>query len=902
MRIHGILLRDFRGVDSVGVDFDVDGVTIIEGRNESGKSTIADAFDLLLTTKDSSKAQPVQDAKPVGRDVGPFVEADLSVGPYRMTYRKQWIKDKKTELHIFAPLTEQITGSAAHDRVVEILAAETDMSLFKALRYHQGTEITQAEVGDSPTLAAALDVAAGGTGSGGGDRTDALVGKVEAERLKYVTPGGQPTSDRKKKAEQLDALRTKLLDAEDRLQELDEAVERYRQVANELAELRSDEVALEDRIKEEKIDVQAVETVERRVETARLEMKGAKSTVDAAAVALAARESLVKAADQAAHGYRTLDEEISSAAPGLEAATAAAKEAKEAHGRAQAELEAADKAAADARKLVELLDLRLERDQLKERNERVVVASKTIDEAEAFLARCTVDDPLLQRIIKATEKVAVARAHAEAEKPRLMVEALGEAVHVEFDGEGVDVKKGSPLEQAVSAELSVVINDLARVTVSRQRAGGDADEELKEALEEQAALLQAANASSVDEASELVRERAKREDARENAVKRRDDDLRDLDPTALAAKVERAEQRLKQLESEHATEWVGGLTLDEARKALGVVEIDMTPAKENNANCQAALEGADNKLRGLEDSNIEQKTRLAAAQQEVERLARELGEQRQSGADAHLAEDLVKASEESASLVEAFAAAERDLEDGDPDSARARLKNSVELRDDLAKRIYDRDRESIVITTNLEAGGREGLADRYAESLAELEELQQSVDAENRRADAVDRLYTVLTEKREKAQQAYVRPFREKLDGYCRILYGRDAKVEVDHSTLEIVTLIRRGTPIPFESLSGGVREQLAVLARLACAALVSPASDGDDHRGVPVIIDDALGYSDPGHLEQLGAAISLAGDDCQVIVLTCEPGRYRGVGGAKRVSLDEAVASASGDEVARAS
>lgn len=52
------------------------------------------------------------------------------------------------------------------------------------------------------------------------------------------------------------------------------------------------------------------------------------------------------------------------------------------------------------------------------------------------------------------------------------------------------------------------------------------------------------------------------------------------------------------------------------------------------------------------------------------------------------------------------------------------------------------------------------------------------------------------------------------------------------------------------------------------------------------VIIDDALGYPDPDRLQHVGAALGVAGKDCQVIVLTCEPGRYRGVGGAKVISL----------------
>ena len=106
MRIHRIALRNFRGVDSVDVALATSGVTIVEGRNEIGKTSIADALMLLFDAKDSSASKSIKDVQPIGRDVGPFVEAELTVGPYRITYRKQWIRDKKTELDITEPQRE----------------------------------------------------------------------------------------------------------------------------------------------------------------------------------------------------------------------------------------------------------------------------------------------------------------------------------------------------------------------------------------------------------------------------------------------------------------------------------------------------------------------------------------------------------------------------------------------------------------------------------------------------------------------------------------------------------------------------------------------------------------------------------------------------------------------------
>jgi uncharacterized protein YhaN len=53
------------------------------------------------------------------------------------------------------------------------------------------------------------------------------------------------------------------------------------------------------------------------------------------------------------------------------------------------------------------------------------------------------------------------------------------------------------------------------------------------------------------------------------------------------------------------------------------------------------------------------------------------------------------------------------------------------------------------------------------------------------------------------------------------------------------------------------------------------------------VIIDDALGYSDPTRLEGIGAALARAGEGAQVIVLTCMPDRYAGIGSATVVRME---------------
>jgi uncharacterized protein YhaN len=58
---------------------------------------------------------------------------------------------------------------------------------------------------------------------------------------------------------------------------------------------------------------------------------------------------------------------------------------------------------------------------------------------------------------------------------------------------------------------------------------------------------------------------------------------------------------------------------------------------------------------------------------------------------------------------------------------------------------------------------------------------------------------------------------------------------------------------------------------------IVSKQSDG-----VSLIIDDALGNTDPERLQAMGAVLDVAGRDCQIIIMTSMPERYRYAGTAR--------------------
>jgi uncharacterized protein YhaN len=132
---------------------------------------------------------------------------------------------------------------------------------------------------------------------------------------------------------------------------------------------------------------------------------------------------------------------------------------------------------------------------------------------------------------------------------------------------------------------------------------------------------------------------------------------------------------------------------------------------------------------------------------------------------------------------------------------------------------------------------------------------------------------------RDTTRQRYVAPYRTELERLGRAVFGPTFEVEVDTD----LTISRRtldGRTVPYDSLSGGAKEQLGILARLAGAALVSPEDT------VPVVIDDALGFSDPDRLTKMGAVFNTVGDRGQVIVLTCQQDRYAGIRDATVIQL----------------
>jgi hypothetical protein len=268
-------------------------------------------------------------------------------------------------------------------------------------------------------------------------------------------------------------------------------------------------------------------------------------------------------------------------------------------------------------------------------------------------------------------------------------------------------------------------------------------------------------------------------------------------------------------------------------------------------------------------------TQRAGLDAAVTRLARE----RESVTDEDLAasaafeRQLAQTAEEHATQVaQALAAAA-------PDTIAAELSEATTAAEALRVRHDDAIgalREVSIELAVLRSEGRKGKLDAAE---IELEHAASHHARVGGRARAAQLLRSVMGRHRNTTRLRYVEPYRAEIERLGRPVFGPTFEVDID-SNLCILSRTLNGITVPYESLSGGAKEQLGILARLAGAALVAKEDT------VPVLIDDALGFTDPDRLAKMGEVFDTVGGDGQVIVLTCSPARYDGINGAHRIDL----------------
>jgi len=322
---------------------------------------------------------------------------------------------------------------------------------------------------------------------------------------------------------------------------------------------------------------------------------------------------------------------------------------------------------------------------------------------------------------------------------------------------------------------------------------------------------------------------------------------------------------------------------------LGELEAAIAKARQAEADAESELVEARKSATqlGLERAALEGELRGKTT--ELETLRRDLADAevqlasvRAGAPDEELETRCREALQKVALLAEAARKAESAVEAAAPVLLEGELQRAQEVCRASAASEQKLRQELAALKALLDRAAAEGHTEQLAEAEAELAELEDQLACTQRAADAVRRLAEEVEKAWSAAQGRFLAPvIREARPYLAAIRPGTELRMTPD---LAVDKILRRGTEEKFDTLSGGTREQLSVIVRLALAKVL--AHDVQSF-ALPLILDDTMGWTDDGRFLSMVQILRNAAKEFQLIVLTCHPDRFARLQPGRTIELD---------------
>jgi hypothetical protein len=355
--------------------------------------------------------------------------------------------------------------------------------------------------------------------------------------------------------------------------------------------------------------------------------------------------------------------------------------------------------------------------------------------------------------------------------------------------------------------------------------------------------------------------------------------------------------RLAQVEAEFAALAPKGI--EELRRQLAA----LPDAPEEDAADLPTPEAAETALHATESRALDLRARQIAARERRDEArtdhARAVVRQEEAAARLSAAVDALDQLEgrEEAELASRAATAEgerraaadalADAHSAAPDvaGAEAALARAQSVEDAARNRINELRPAIATLDERIAGSAGEAVEEKLAETLERLGAAEARLAGITREVRILERLRAALEAARSEARDRYFEPVAGELRPLLHLLWP-DAELNWADETLLPQSLVRNGREEEVGILSGGTQEQIALLVRLAFARLL--ARDG---RHAPVILDDALVFTDDDRIEAMFDALHRMAGDLQIIVLSCRQRAFRDLGGtALRLNEGEGV------------
>ena len=523
--------------------------------------------------------------------------------------------------------------------------------------------------------------------------------------------------------------------------------------------------------------------------------------------------------------------------------------------------------------MAEALDARERLAEWETRHADILRLTQRRAEIDASLSHSRVTASAHQEAKALSERIANLEARLEAQAPRLSLALLPDATStVTIDGEAL----GHGHSRALRARTELAIAGIGTITIQPAEAGAAQEAELASArrdlaqqLSDMGAASLAAASASLDAARELRTERKSVQERIEAAAR----ELGGADPLGtLESRIAHAKATITQ-----ALLRAGADILPE-RRAL---HRDRDDLREREATAAQARQRAAQALQDLRETRAgitsrstlfrsqlaEEQARLALIEEEAAKVADTEAIARREAEHAQAGEALQRAQE-------AYDAQRTSTPDADELDARAkRVERLQQALENQQAEIARLEREADLLEAGIRRIGADGLEERLAAVTAAREIAAREEERARRDAGALRLLRDTITQTLSEGRARFLAPVKENLRPFISALFpGAELDLGDDFRPAQ---LIRARGGEGFGSLSDGTQEQIAVLVRLAFGALL--AKNG---RSAPIILDDALVFSDDDRIEGMFDALARSAEHQQVIVLTCRTRAFAAIGG----------------------
>ena len=879
MHFRRIAVRNFRKLTApLVIEGLSDGVTVIAGDNEEGKSTLLDAIRAGLFERHNLGGKAVETMQPFGSTVRPEIRIDFEINDQAYAISKGFAQKPSAQLTTPNGIFE---GPAADEQLAELLTFRVpprggskpdDHGVLGLFWLEQGRGLEGLGLGETgrSTLRASLVQEVGDIL--GGTRGRKLLEAARAKRDALLTARSKPRGELAAVIDQAATATAGVAELEGERLAYDEEIDELTRVRRELARIETERVLekAQDSLAKAQEQAKAIDTLRQQEEAAIQAVGLAQAQLENASERWKRRQSLIDAVERherakevAQAALARLETETQDIAGRVEAARAALATAAE-------KSAAAETRAAVSQTKARIGALDKEIAELDRRSAEVDKLAAQWKAAQERLSVSKIDQRALERLQTLDGTVREARAALGVVATRVRFTPIAQQLVRKGDeelmaGQLVDVTEATrfALEGFGTVDVEPGASDLA-----------DRQTRLKEAHDALSNALAVTGVTNLDVAKARLSERTEAE-IEINEAKRL---IAAYAPEGIdALKVAHADRSAERERLKEALD----LSLAEAVADLEAETLALAAARGMEDVAMTALDNGREEHHAHVTQIAIAKQMLEAANETLLADKKDLDGVRGEISDAELAALLENAraslgisERRKTGTVEQIAAANPE------EVALRREQATAALQNVQAEQRRLRD-AAIGLENRLTALGKSGIGEQLegargyeAQILARRDRLQADAQAWDLLADA-------LSGAERDAKEAFLEPVLKRVDPFLRLLLP-EARITLDEETLEITGVARDGRQEPYEALSVGTREQLSVLVRLAFAVNLR-------EKGVPaaVILDDALVYADDDRFERMQLALRKAAATVQILILTCRPRDWRQFGAPIRRLVD---------------